>query len=167
LKNGKIDKATSVEEFEWDTQLKWLGLSMGLGAFHKSLLWGTLKSVTAHVGELANSYSHRVSTAGSVGTDRDGEGHDSNARDRRAKQWFAEQQDKEPLTQATDLWSGETIYDRAGTNFNTNTRNKQTFWEAWKAGLEEKILRVGLIWSVKQGNNSLLQLWRDIEKNRS
>jgi hypothetical protein len=134
-----LSKAEQVKrkhtEQQWEETLEAEDLSMNRAMVHENLLFG--------------DPSELLTTA--------------NARDRRANAWDAEQQQKEPLTQSIDWYSGETIYDRAGTNFNTNTRNRQNFWEEWNAGLRKKCFEIAFT----QQSDTLLHLWLLIESKRS
>jgi hypothetical protein len=153
LRNGNVDRATPGFEALWSARLDALGLSMNRGF---------IPVVSDHIEELNNNL-HRVNTAGCVGTDYDGKRHDSNARDRRADSWYEEQQTKEPLTRSIDWWSGETIHARAGTNFNSNSRNRQRFWEEWNAGLRKEWGQLAFA----HEDDTLLRVWLFIESKRS
>jgi hypothetical protein len=166
LMNGAVDKATPVAEALWDAQLDALELSMWRASIGVNFLWGDFDELADREDSASEQLfctpSGRVSTVGSAGTDHDGERHDSNARDRRAKKWFAEQQGKEPKTETFDWWSGETIYDRAGTKFNTNTRNRQNFWEEWG-----RLRMIFFEIALAQPSDTLLRLYLLIESERS
>jgi hypothetical protein len=149
LKNGKLDKATPVIEALWSARLDALGLSMNRGE---------VAVLTDHIEELTNSYSNRVNTT----SDSDGgKGKDSNARDRRARAWFTEQQEKKPKTESLCRYCGVQLFERVGTHHCPDTDCRQRFWEEWDAGLRMDLYQYTL------EDDSLMRLWLDIEKNRS
>ena len=158
LRGGSVAKATPGAIALHDALLKTFNLSMERGMFHKSLLWGSLSHFAGKVEELSNSYSHRVNTGGSVGTDHDGERHDSSPRDRRAKQWFEYQQTKEPNTESLCRYCGAPIYDRAGTHHCPDTDCRQRFWDEWDAGLRMELFHVA------ERDDLLMQLWLTLKR---
>jgi len=140
--------------------LKAEGLDENRALIPNSWLKGDLSHFTNEEEDAKNIPSGPINTAGSVGTDSDGEARDTSRRDRRAKAWFSRQQRKEPLTRSICLWCGHDIYDREGTDFCPNTNHRQRFQDEWVESKEE-FLKLG------ERDEGFMNLIRVINKNRS
>jgi hypothetical protein len=159
LKVENIVKASPGALALWKADLDAVGLSMSKGSFHKSLCWGDLDDLATSEDAAAEG-SQAVNTAGSVGTDREGEDIDSSSHDRRAKGIRKKQNARTSLIKSrcwqcgADIWSKQ-VRSKDGGHFCPGSNHRQLFQK------EKLEIRVDLEY-LKLGK--LLQLQAQLEK---